>query len=101
MASDIEEAIKEMILGDLEGATMMSPIDYAKRRGIYPQQVYKALRDKRLNPTTCECGRKVVVVDEADRLFKLGEYAAKPAVQATEEVSGSDVDTDDEVSGQA
>lgn len=88
--SDIDKAIEEMILGDLIGAKKMAPIDYAKSRGMFPQKVYKALRDKRLEATHCECGRRVIDVDDADTLFKL------KAVQAEEEVSGGDLDADDE-----
>jgi hypothetical protein len=96
-AADIDAFIEEMKRADLEGATKMAPIDYAKLRGIFPQKVYKAIRDKRLAPVQCDCGRKVVVVEEADELFKLGRHAHQPAVQATEEIPGGDVDAGDEV----
>ena len=70
----IDDAIKNMELDDLEGATKLPPIQYAKLRGIYPQKVYGALRNHKLQWSTCECGRKVVVVEEADEYFKLGRY---------------------------
>lgn len=70
----IEELLKEMERDDLEGATKLPPIQYAKLRGIYPQKVYKALRSGRLEATRCDCGRKVVVVEEADEYFKLGKH---------------------------
>lgn len=86
----IEEAIAEMLRDDLEGATKLPPIQYAKLRKIYPQKVYAAIRSGRLKPTRCECGRKVVVVEEADEHFKLGKYA--PGVQGSgEEVPESNV----------
>jgi len=82
----IEELLKEMERDDLEGATKLPPIQYAKLRGIYPQKVYAALRNKKLEPTRCECGRKVVVVEEADEYFKLGKWKrADQAVPQEEE----------------
>lgn len=82
----IDDAIKEMQLGDLEGATKMSPIDYAKLRGIYPQKVYGALRNHKLKDTKCDCGRRVIVVEEADEYFKLGKWKrAGEAVPEEEE----------------
>jgi hypothetical protein len=86
---NIDEAIEQMELEDLEGATVMPPIDYAKLRGLRPQKVYKAIRDGRLENRRCECGRKVVDVDTADKLFSAGAYKAVPQ---TEEVSGRELD---------
>lgn len=69
----IDDAIKEMQLGDLEGATKMSPIDYAKSRGMYPQKVYAAMRNGKLQAYKCDCGRRVVDVMEADKYFGKGD----------------------------
>jgi hypothetical protein len=49
--------------------TKASPIDYARSRGIRPQKVYAALRSGQLMWDGCECGRRVVVIAEADKLF--------------------------------
>jgi hypothetical protein len=96
----IDDLFEQMQKDDLEGATKLPPIQYAKLRGIRPQRVYAALRAHKLDPTTCECGRKVVVVEEADELFKLGSRRPGADVTSTEEeeVPGSDVDSGDEVS---
>lgn len=69
----IDDAIEEMRLGDLEGATKMAPIPYAKSRGIYPQKIYAAIRNGKLESHHCDCGRTVIVVAEADKLFGKGE----------------------------
>lgn len=94
--SDIDKAIEEMILGDLEGASKMAPIPYAKSKGIYPQKVYAAIRSGRLVSEHCACGRTVIDVEKADEYFKLGRHSIQPAVSSTEEVARSDLDSDDE-----
>jgi len=96
-AADIDAFIEEMKLADLEGATKMAPIPYAKSRGIYPQKVYGAIRHHKIEAEHCACGRTVIDVERADEYFKLGRYSSQPTVQATEEIPGSDVDSDDEV----
>lgn len=70
----IDDAIRAMET-DVEGATLLPPIQYAKLRGIYPQKVYKALRGKRLDVAICQCGRRCVSIEEADEHFKLGRFA--------------------------
>jgi hypothetical protein len=81
----IDDAIKAM-QDDVEGATKLPPIQYAKLRGIYPQKVYGALRNGKLVWDTCDCGRRVVVVEEADEYFKLGKWQrAGEEVSETEE----------------
>lgn len=99
---DIDGLLREMERDDLEGATKLPPIQYAKLRGIRPQKVYAAIRNGKLEPTKCECGRKVVVVEEADEHFRLGKWErTDQAVPEEEEVAGEHVDTDDTVGRQA
>lgn len=87
---NLDDLIEQMKKDDLEGATKLPPIQYAKLRGIYPQKVYAALRSRRLEWSTCECGRKVVVVDDADKFFRLGQWnRTHEDIQAEEEASGS------------
>jgi hypothetical protein len=94
----IDDAIRAME-EDTEGATKLPPIQYAKLRGIYPQKVYAALRNRKLAWGWCDCGRKVVVIEEADEYFKLGKWKrAEQAEETEEEVPGSNLDTDGEVS---
>ena len=85
----IDDAIKAME-DDSEGATKLPPIQYAKLRGMYPQKVYAAIRKGKLPLVFCDCGRKVVVIDDADRFFSKGAYEA---VQAEEEPRGGDLDS--------
>jgi archaeosine-15-forming tRNA-guanine transglycosylase len=92
----IDEVIAEMKRDELEGATKLPPIQYAHLRGMYPQKVYAALRHGKLKQVVCECGRKVVVVEEADEYFKLGRYSATGLSEEEEEVPGSDLDPGDE-----
>lgn len=47
----------------------MTPREYGKLRGISPQLVYYHLRVGNLVQDTCDCGRLVIVVEEADELF--------------------------------
>jgi len=93
----IDEVIAEMEADELSDAKKLSPRDYAKLRSMYPQKVYAALRNKRLAWGWCDCGRKVIVVDEADKFFKVGTYAAgrqgaDEAVQEEKEARGGDLD---------
>ncbi len=85
----IDDAIQEMA-DDYEGATKLPPIQYAKMRGMYPQKVYAAVRNGKLKTHWCDCGRKVVIIEEADEYFKLGKWQrADEALQETEEAPGS------------
>jgi hypothetical protein len=94
----IDDFIKQAEADELEDATKLPPIQYAKLRGIYPQKVYAAIRSGKLQQKPCDCGRKIVVVEEADEYFKLGAWAQRANVTSTEEeeAPGGDVDAGDE-----
>ena len=49
--------------------TKATPIDYARSRSITPQKVYASLRNHKLAKHQCECGRKVIDIQEADELY--------------------------------
>lgn len=66
---NFDELFEQMEKDELEDATYLTPRDYAKLRGIYPQRVYAAMRNGKLTWTRCMCNRRVVVVAEADELF--------------------------------
>lgn len=70
-----DELLAQMQREDLEGATKLTPVDYGKLRGIAPQLVYYHIRAKHITTERCNCGRKVIDVDEADEHFKKGKYA--------------------------
>lgn len=87
----IDDAIREMEKDDLEGATKLPPIQYAKLRSIYPQKVYTALRNRKLEWSKCECGRRVIVVEEADALFKLGKQNREPSDSSEDGADGGEL----------
>lgn len=96
----IDDVIAQMMKDEYEDAEQLKPIQYAKLRGLYPQRVYKAIRDRKLEVISCLCGSKVINVDAADKVFKVGKHRAGPqgtlaSLQAEEEVPGSDLDADD------
>lgn len=91
----IDDFIRQAEEDELKDAVQLPPIQYAKMRVLRPQRVYAAIRNKKLKDKHCLCGRKVVVVEEADEFFKLGRFAPT-AIQTEEEIPGSDLDADDE-----
>jgi hypothetical protein len=74
-SGNADELIAQMQMDELEGATKLSPRDYGKLRGIAPQLVYYHLREGHIKWTHCECGRKVIIIDEADAYFRKGQYS--------------------------
>lgn len=67
---DTLRQIEEDELADAAELGTMKPTQYAKLRGIWPQQVYSAIRNRKLKAQICGCGSKVINVEEADALFK-------------------------------
>lgn len=53
----------------LEEQTLATPIEYARSRSMAPQKVYYYIRHRKLETTHCQCGRRVVRIEEADILF--------------------------------
>lgn len=97
--ANIDDLIEQMQKDELEDASKLKPIQYAKLRNLYPQRVYKAIRGGKLDVETCLCGSKVIDIEAADEVFKVGRHAVQgtlTSLQEEEEVSGSDVDTRDE-----
>jgi hypothetical protein len=66
---NLDELLAQIEEDERKDATLLPPIQYAKMRGLYPQRVYKAIRNDRERTIwkTCECGRLVVIVDAADK----------------------------------
>lgn len=69
-SDDLARQIAADELADAEASGLMTPIDYANSRGMHAQQVYRAIRNKKLEDQRCQCGRRVINVSEADTLFK-------------------------------
>ena len=67
----------------------LTPIEYARSRGMAPQRVYYAIRAGHVQKEECVCGRKVVDVRKCDEYFKAGEWYKKgeqsDTVQTSEE----------------
>jgi hypothetical protein len=74
VAANVDELIRLVEEDELrdraETSELMSPIDYAKLRGLKPQKVYYYLRTGKLEEQYCNCGRKCVNVVLADALFE-------------------------------
>ena len=72
---DLRKAIEEDERRDqLElaaaGKIKMSVREYAKARGIQPQNVYYYVRKGSIKQEPCgECGRKVINIEQADAIF--------------------------------
>lgn len=75
-ADDLQRAIEADELADQyeeaqSGQTSMSVQEYAKAHGIQPQLIYYYIRRKRIKLHPCgECGRKVIDIEDADKVFK-------------------------------
>lgn len=67
---NLDDLLNQIKSDERNDATILSPIEYARMRGIYAQRVYKALRDRKLKRETCEhCGHQGISVELADELF--------------------------------
>lgn len=73
MSGGIDDFIRQAEEDELQDAVQLPPIQYAKLRGIYPQKVYAAIRNHKLQAIHCLCGRKVVVIADADKFFGFEE----------------------------
>jgi hypothetical protein len=78
---NLDDLLRQMradeLADQLETTGTAKPIDYAKMRGLVPQQVYYRIRTGKLDSHKCECGNTVINVKEADVLFG---FTPKPEV---------------------
>lgn len=65
-ADDLQRMIEEDELLDQMELGKMSPIEYARAKGIQPQLVYYYIRSGHIKVEVCVCGRKVIDVPSAD-----------------------------------
>jgi hypothetical protein len=68
---DLERQIREDELKDKEeltqsGILRMSPIEYARKRGLQPQLVYYYIRAGHIKVEDCICGRPTIDIASAD-----------------------------------
>lgn len=66
----IAQMEQDELKDELEESTVCTPINYAKAKGISPQVVYYHIRVGHLKPERCACGRRVINIEEADKLFR-------------------------------
>lgn len=64
------EMERDDLADEIEASGMATPINYAKSIGIAPQKVYYHIRAGHLTKERCACGRWVVKVADADKIFK-------------------------------
>lgn len=67
--ANTDELFEAMKRDEAEGAKWLSPIEYAKSRGIKPQLVYHHIRAGHIVKFACECGRPVIDVADTDEFF--------------------------------
>ena len=65
-----DELLEQMRLDDMSDQEFMTPVQYSKIRPIRPQQIYAWIRNETLSWKRCDCGRKVIRVEEADELLR-------------------------------
>ena len=67
---NIDDLIAQIKQDELADAPLISPVNYAKiRPNLTPQSVYYRIRAKQLKTYTCNCGRRCIKIEEADKLF--------------------------------
>lgn len=92
---NIDDLFAAMERDEVEGARLLSPIEYAKGRSMRPQTVYRYIRTGELGKygaiERCDCGRRCLVVSVADEFF-----AEKERKKAGKEISRQHVDSDEE-----
>jgi hypothetical protein len=93
--SDPEQLERLEAKADLEDQAeivgKMKPRQYAQLRGIYPQRVYQAIRNGRLEGEQCACGSRIIDVGTADELF--GFTAVQNNLEAATSVHREDLET--------
>jgi hypothetical protein len=68
---NIDQLLELMELDEKEDAPLITPVDYAKlRTNISPQIVYYHLRQGHIIERRCPCGRKTMILAEADEYFE-------------------------------
>jgi hypothetical protein len=66
----IDDLFDEFDKFELEGATKLSPREYARLKGMTPQLVYYYIRNGVIETESCICGRRVVDVASANEALQ-------------------------------
>jgi hypothetical protein len=72
--NNIDDFIAQVQADELADATKLSPREYGKLRGITPQLVYYHIKVGHVAEEFCQCGRKVIDIQQADEYFKRGDF---------------------------
>jgi hypothetical protein len=67
---NLDELFDDLESFEFEGATKLTPREYAKLRGMAPQMVYYYIRNGVVEVERCQCGRKVVDVANTDQALE-------------------------------
>jgi hypothetical protein len=87
---NIDEVIARMQADDLEDQIYATPVQYSKIRPVASPQVYGYIRRNRLPTYTCQCGRNVIKIEEADALLRsLGKLPPKLGDEDNEDPEGA------------
>jgi hypothetical protein len=65
-----DQLIADMIAFDQEGQKYMSPAAYAKIRPVHAPQLYGWAKRDVIVLETCQCGRRVLNVEEVDEVLR-------------------------------
>lgn len=65
-----DDLIEQMKADEVVGATKMSPRDWAKTKSIAPQLVYYYIKAGHIKKETCQCGRSVIDVEDAEAFWR-------------------------------
>lgn len=68
---------------ETEGATKLSPSDFARHMGMTPQLVHYYIRTKVIAKEMCVCGRKVIDVEEAKQALSAHKGDGRLADEGT------------------
>jgi predicted site-specific integrase-resolvase len=99
VARNTDELIQQMMDDELrdqmELLGKMTPREFAKLKGMAPQQIYYYIRAGKIEVEKCICGRHVIDTEKANTFLtsrKQRGQILQPEVSTPEEVSGSDLD---------
>ncbi|MGA2412681.1 MAG: hypothetical protein ABSG46_20150 [Candidatus Binataceae bacterium] len=90
---NIDEYLRQVEEDERGDQEWMRPVQYAKHRGLYPQQIYAWMRKGIIEWKICDCGAKVIRVADVDELLR-----SKGKLQP-EDDSGENEDDDAECEG--
>lgn len=93
---NIDDIVKDMEAFDNEGAEFMTPVQYAKVRPVQAPQVYGWMKSGKINWQRCQCGRKIINVQEVDDFLR-SKGKLPPVLEREDDgVEGPDTDADDQ-----